>query len=131
VLIVTSRLGPHGDRQTTEIVPLLSGTRVGALPPFTNLEKNQDMTRVTGATLQTQADLAITQIVVKLQEVLGQRLTAVVAGCKDSRTVRAWAQGVRAPSIEAERRLRDAFAVVDLLLEKLKRRKRCAPAFAE
>ena len=70
-----------------------------------------------GAPINTQEDLAITQIVVKLEVVLSQRLTAVVAGSKDSRTIRAWAQGVRAPSLEAERRLRDANAVVGLLLE--------------
>jgi hypothetical protein len=75
------------------------------------------MARVTGATRHTQADLAITEIVGKLHEVLGQRVTAVLAGSKDARTVRAWAQGLRSPSTEAERRLRDAYAVVDLLLE--------------
>ncbi len=75
------------------------------------------MARVTCPTLHNQEDLAITQIVVKLEEMLGQRLTAVVAGSKDARTIRAWAQGVRAPSVDAERRLRDAYAVVGLLLE--------------
>jgi|SRR6266568_7573496 len=75
------------------------------------------MAHVTGATIHTQDDLASRQIVVKLEEVLGQRLTAVVAGSKDARKIRAWAQGRRAPPVEAERRLRDAYAVVDLLLE--------------
>jgi len=81
------------------------------------LEKNHSMARVTGATLHTQANVAITRVVITLQEVLGQRLTAVVAGTKNARTVRAWAQGLRSPSVEGERRLRDAYAVVDLLLE--------------
>jgi hypothetical protein len=81
------------------------------------LEKNHSMARVTCATLHTQATVAITRVVINLQEVLGQRLTAVVTGTKDARTLRAWAQGQRSPSEEAERRLRDAYAVVDLLLE--------------
>ncbi len=70
-----------------------------------------------GAILHTQADVAITLVVVRLLEVIGQRLTAVVAGTKDARIVRAWAQGLRSPSVEFERKLRDAYTVVDLLLE--------------
>jgi len=50
-----------------------------------------------------------------LQELVGQKLTAVVAGVGDSKAVGKWARGERAPRGEAERRLREAFQVATLL----------------
>jgi hypothetical protein len=58
----------------------------------------------------------ISQVAARLQDVLGQRLAAVVAGVSDAKAVGQWARGTRAPHPEAERRLRDAYQVVDLLL---------------
>lgn len=51
-----------------------------------------------------------------LQEVLGQRLTAVIAGVQDAKAVGKWARAGRTPYPAAERRLRDAYQVVELLL---------------
>jgi hypothetical protein len=51
-----------------------------------------------------------------LQDVLGQRLVAVIAGVSDAKAVGKWARGERSPHPEAERRLRDAFHLTQLLL---------------
>jgi hypothetical protein len=59
-----------------------------------------------------------TQDVVRyLQEVLGQKLTAYIAGVSDPRTVARWAAGERSPRGEHEQRLRCAYQVFLLLLE--------------
>ena len=50
-----------------------------------------------------------------LQELLGQKLTAVIAGVDDPKAVGRWARGERAPRGEAERRLREAFQVATVL----------------
>ena len=60
---------------------------------------------------------SVPEIATSLQEVLGQRLTAVVVGVNDAKAVGQWARGLRAPHPDAERRLRDAYQVVGLLLE--------------
>src|SRR5438067_3741869 len=60
---------------------------------------------------------SVPEIAARLQEVLGQRLTAVVAGVSDVKAVGQWARGLRSPHPDAERRLRDAYQVVVLLLE--------------
>jgi len=60
---------------------------------------------------------SVPEIATSLQEVLGQRLTAVVAGVNDAKAVGQWARGLRVPHPDAERRLRDAYQVVGLLLE--------------
>ncbi len=52
-----------------------------------------------------------------LQDVLGQRLVAVIAGVSDAKAVGKWARGERSPHPEAERRLRHAFHVTQLLLQ--------------
>jgi hypothetical protein len=57
------------------------------------------------------------EIATRLQEVLGQRMTAVVAGINDAKAVGQWARGLRAPHPDAERRLRDTYQIVGLLLE--------------
>lgn len=51
-----------------------------------------------------------------LQDVLGQRLVAVIAGVSDAKAVGKWARGERLPHPEAERRLRHAFHITQLLL---------------
>src|SRR5438128_3740208 len=60
---------------------------------------------------------SVPEIATRLQEVLGQRLTAVVAGVDDAKAVGQWARGLRAPHPEAERRLHEAYQVAGLLLE--------------
>jgi hypothetical protein len=59
----------------------------------------------------------LSEIATRLQEVLGQRMTAVVAGVNDAKAVGQWARGLRTPHPGAERRLRDTYQVVGLLLE--------------
>ncbi|HEY5244809.1 MAG TPA: hypothetical protein VIJ60_04010 [Acidimicrobiales bacterium] len=51
-----------------------------------------------------------------LQEALGQKLVAYMAGVNDPKRVGRWALGAQSPRSEAERRLRAAFQVFHLLL---------------
>lgn len=51
-----------------------------------------------------------------LQEALGQKLVAYIAGVGDSKQVGRWAQGTQSPRDEPERRLRAAFQIFHLLL---------------
>jgi len=50
-----------------------------------------------------------------LQEVLGQKLVAYMAGVADPKRVGRWAQGMQIPRAEAERRLRAAFQIFHLV----------------
>lgn len=59
--------------------------------------------------------LDVPALVRSLQEVLGQRTVAVIAGVRDAKAVGKWARGERAPHPEAEGRLRVAFQVMQLL----------------
>jgi hypothetical protein len=61
-------------------------------------------------------ELNIADVVGYLQEVLGQKLVAHVAGVADPRTVARWAAGERAPRAEHEQRLRCAYQAFQLLL---------------
>ena len=60
--------------------------------------------------------LPLPALVRSLQDVLGQRLVAVIASVADAKAVGKWAKGERAPHPDAERRLRDTFQVTQLLL---------------
>jgi hypothetical protein len=51
-----------------------------------------------------------------LQELFGQRLTAVIAGVSDVRAIGRWARSEREPQPEHERHLRDAYQIAQLLL---------------
>jgi len=51
-----------------------------------------------------------------LQETLGQKLVAFMAGVADPKRVGRWAQGTQAPREDAERKLRAAFQIFHLLL---------------
>lgn len=62
--------------------------------------------------------LTVPSIVSSLQDVLGQRLVAVIAGVSDAKAVGKWARGERSPHPDAEQRLRHAFQIVQLLLER-------------
>jgi hypothetical protein len=61
--------------------------------------------------------LEVSALVQLLQDVLGQRLVAVIAGVRDAKAVGKWARGERAPHPEAEQRLRQAFQIAQLLLQ--------------
>lgn len=63
------------------------------------------------------ARLGMSTIVGLLQDILGQRLVAVIAGVSDAKAVGKWARGQRSPHPEAEQRLRNAYQIVQLLLE--------------
>jgi hypothetical protein len=63
------------------------------------------------------ARLPIAAIARYVEDVLGQRLTAVVAGTSDAKAVSKWASGKRSPHPDADRNLRHAFHVVQLLME--------------
>lgn len=56
-------------------------------------------------------------LVRSLQEVLGQRMVAVIAGVSDVKAVGKWARGERTPHPETAQRLRVAFQVVQILLQ--------------
>jgi hypothetical protein len=62
--------------------------------------------------------LGMPMIVGSLQDILGQRLVAVIAGVSDARAVGKWVRGQRSPHPEAEQRLRNAYQIVQLLLER-------------
>ena len=51
-----------------------------------------------------------------LQEVLGQKLVAHLAGIDDPKRVGRWSKGAQVPREEAERRLRAAFQIFHLIL---------------
>jgi hypothetical protein len=60
--------------------------------------------------------VAAAELARALHDLLGERLTAVIAGVSDARVVRAWAQGRKTPPPDAERRLRQAYEIAQLLL---------------
>lgn len=78
------------------------------------------MPRTTRAVAVTAHQKAVTfevkDIARYLQEALGQRLVAYMAGVEDPKRVGRWAQGDQAPRGEAERRLRAAFQIFHLLV---------------
>ncbi len=59
---------------------------------------------------------SIDDVVSYLQEVLGQKLVAHIAGVTDPRTVGRWAAGERAPRHDHEQRVRFAYQIFQLLL---------------
>lgn len=65
----------------------------------------------------TAARASTSEVVRGIESVLGQRLTAVIAGVADAKAVGKWARGERAPRADAEQRLRDAYYVTSLLLQ--------------
>jgi hypothetical protein len=62
--------------------------------------------------------LGVPEITASLQEVLGQRMVAVAAGVADAKAVGKWARGGRAPHQRMAERLRNAYQVMQLLLER-------------
>ena len=62
--------------------------------------------------------VSIDQVAAFLQDLLGQRLTAVMARQRDPKAVGDWARGARKPYPEAQQRLRVAYQVASLLLQR-------------
>jgi hypothetical protein len=60
---------------------------------------------------------SVSQIAGELENLLGQRLTVVIAGVSDAKAVAKWARGERTTRPEAEQRLRDAYYIIHLLLQ--------------
>jgi hypothetical protein len=58
----------------------------------------------------------IQQITQYLEEVLGRKLVATLAGVKDQKAVGRWAAGERTPRAAAEERLRTAYQIFRLLM---------------
>lgn len=61
--------------------------------------------------------LSLAEVSGRLREVLGARLTAVIAGVRDTRTVDRWADGTETPARPIDGRLRRALEVTDTLLK--------------
>jgi hypothetical protein len=57
------------------------------------------------------------EIAAYLQDLFGQKLTAVVAGVQDPKVVGKWARGEQTPRAEARQRLRAAYYIARLLME--------------
>lgn len=62
------------------------------------------------------SETSIEQITAFLEEVLGRKLVAALAGVADPKAVGRWAAGERSPRAAAEERLRVAYQVFRLLL---------------
>lgn len=70
--------------------------------------------RAYAASVRTEVPVVVEQ----LRDVLGAQLVAYVAGVKETRAVRQWAEGEgRRPQPKQEQRLRLAYRVAQLLLE--------------
>lgn len=77
-------------------------------------------TRV-GASAQTAHDRAtrasVPEMATYLQDLFGQKLTALMAGSKDPKAVGKWARGERVPHPGIVQRLRDIYQVAEFLLQ--------------
>lgn len=132
LLEVTAEAGPprltaHGLRHTC--VPArggFSGSIVGGeqrgllAPPVTWLGGASWMPATTRSATSEAHQKAVVfevkDIARYLQETLGQKLVAYMAGVVDPKRVGRWAQGQQAPRADAERRLRAAFQIFHLLI---------------
>ena len=78
------------------------------------------MTKVRDASTEahrTTVESSIADIAAFLQDALGQKLVAFMAGVEDPKTIGRWASEKRLPQApEAERKLRDAYHVFRLLM---------------
>jgi hypothetical protein len=60
----------------------------------------------------------VASVAAYLQQVLGQRTTAVIAGVSDAKAVGKWARGERVPHPKSEQSLRDAYQVAQIIGER-------------
>ena len=73
---------------------------------------------VTRATQERAIRTPLPEISQRLQELYGQKLTAVMCGIRDEKAVGKWARGERRPHPATEQRLRDAFWITELLMQR-------------
>jgi hypothetical protein len=67
---------------------------------------------------RTTVESSMADVAAFLQDALGQKLVAYMAGVSDPKAVGRWASGDRNPRAETERRLRDAQYIFHLLVTK-------------
>jgi hypothetical protein len=75
------------------------------------------MMRSRSASQVIELEPSIPELVRYLQDVLGVRLTALLAGVADTQMLSGWVSEELRPDPVAERRLRDAFRIAELLLQ--------------
>jgi|SRR6478672_7469507 len=75
-----------------------------------------DLTLASREAHRQTTESTIQQITAYLEEVLGRKLVAKLAGVQDPKAVSRWAAGDRAPRAASEERLRVAYQVFRLLL---------------
>lgn len=75
-----------------------------------------DLASISREAHRSAVESSIAQVAGYLQEVLGRKLVATLAGVNDPKAVGRWAEGERAPRHAAEERLRTAYQVFRLLL---------------
>jgi hypothetical protein len=75
------------------------------------------MARSRAASNLVELQPSISEMVHYLQDALGSRLTALLLGVTDARVLDDWARGEASPDSNAERRVRDAFRITELLLQ--------------
>lgn len=62
--------------------------------------------------------LSEAELVARLRDMLGAKLVAYLGSVQETRAVRQWAEGSRTPSTDVVNRLRMAYRIAALLLEK-------------
>lgn len=62
--------------------------------------------------------LPFPEVVERLRGLLGNRLVAYIGGVKETRAVRQWAEGERAPSEAVQQRLRHALMAASMISER-------------
>ena len=67
---------------------------------------------------RTTVESSMADVAAFLQDALGQKLVAYMAGVSDAKAVGRWASGERSPRPEAQRRLRDTQYIFRLLVTK-------------
>src|SRR3954468_10128476 len=74
-----------------------------------------DLREISQEAHRTTVESTMADIVSFLQEVLGQKLVAYIAGVSDPKAVARWANGTRTPRGASEERLRGAYQVFQML----------------
>jgi hypothetical protein len=79
------------------------------------------MVTAVGASAQTAyertARATVPEIATYLQDLFGQKLTAVMVGSRDPKAVGKWARGERVPHPDVAQRLRSVYQVAEFLLQ--------------
>lgn len=92
--------------------------RVGQTRAFNGV---RNMVIMVGASARSAHDRAVranvAEIAAYLQDLFGQKLTALMVGSRDPKAVGKWARGEREPHVEIADRLRSVFQVTELLVQ--------------